>query len=760
MSRGGEQGAVVAAGATCAAASAMTTEHLALIGFCARLGALSTDADAEESTTRDEARLLMGLLRLCSSGPAAEEDSSSGSAEEMSRESSAAAPSPLLLCKEEIIEDYPQGAVTTSSSEDSHEYSNEERLYRGQDEIIEGQQRVRGRGGDEEEEEPFSFSCPSLSMAESTSPPGRGGAPSSRPPSFAAGAATTATKTTTTDLKAAGIDDYRPSSLLSRPLLSSDRAGVTPLAETMATNLMRSLGSAILWRGRIWIESLARVARLKEREARGREEDRAAINVDGDDDSMSDQGHREEEEEEDNQGPRRTFLEEGDSESNEIKVIRALARSISGVRIESASTSFRVLSQKIDGPPPLRGRRSSATPTAKLMQRALEVGREKGANNGRDDLILIDPVYLPPPKKRTRQVSFSPTLDLLGHRGGETKRSHRGGERYQIKHGLKFEAVLKVVIDRQDDKSGEGGRGVCDKEYEISLCAPGYVVGTFLSLTSEAGSGVEEDGTEVLGGVSVELDTDVLALSLERQSRLIVRRAAEAEMRAGAGATSAEKEAAEEAKMDEEEQRSPKRVRSPNQDDSGAAVPCPATPAPVVTLRHFCITSPPGSWSRTHHNVSLPGIAKGLTLEEAASTSVPGRVLAGSPTEFLGETGNTMTPLSPSHHFSPSLSGITASTTTATAMEAALIPQGSFLPSLVSPSPTRRKSWFKVMGQLRERVPTPPYTSPSQDKKDDDEDHRGNGGKDWCCSVKKRERGRGTSLPALVKVACAAMHEQ
>ena len=71
-------------------------------------------------------------------------------------------------------------------------------------------------------------------------------------------------------------------------------------------------------------------------------------------------------------------------------------------------------------------------------------------------------------------------------------------------------------------------------------------------------------------------------------------------------------------------------------------------------------------------------------------------------------------------------------------MWAAVISQGLFFPSLLYTSPTRRKHLYKVMGQLRVRSPTPPYTTPSQYKNYEDKYHQGNGGSYSCCSVKKR----------------------
>lgn len=66
----------------------------------------------------------------------------------------------------------------------------------------------------------------------------------------------------------------------------------------------------------------------------------------------------------------------------------------------------------------------------------------------------------------------------------------------------------------------------------IKLQAPGYIQGTFQK--DKARSNAIE-GEETLSGVSMTLDTDALALSLERQSRLVVRRAAEAAIMAASG---------------------------------------------------------------------------------------------------------------------------------------------------------------------------------------------------------------------------------
>ena len=82
---------------------------------------------------------------------------------------------------------------------------------------------------------------------------------------------------------------------------------------------------------------------------------------------------------------------------------------------------------------------------------------------------------------------------------------------YKLTHKLMFEATISMT-------SNDGVR------YNgVKLQAPGFIQGTFANKAGSTG-----DRGETLTGVSISLDTDALALSLEMQSRLVVRRAAEA----------------------------------------------------------------------------------------------------------------------------------------------------------------------------------------------------------------------------------------
>ena len=90
-------------------------------------------------------------------------------------------------------------------------------------------------------------------------------------------------------------------------------------------------------------------------------------------------------------------------------------------------------------------------------------------------------------------------------------------DEYKVAHKLIFEAIVTMT-------SNDGGR------YKtVKLQAPGVIEGNFVTNTQSA------EKEEILTGVSLELDTDALALSLERQSRLVVRKAAEATLVAASG---------------------------------------------------------------------------------------------------------------------------------------------------------------------------------------------------------------------------------
>jgi len=117
------------------------------------------------------------------------------------------------------------------------------------------------------------------------------------------------------------------------------------------------------------------------------------------------------------------------------------------------------------------------------------------------------------PKKRVkvRQVTLEDAS------GGK---DNNGGRLYERSSPLTFEAVLTVLV------------GPNAEPMRVVLGTSGTITGTF------AGSSSGAEGEEVLVGVDLKLDTDSLAHSMEEQSRLLVRAAAETAMGGGRGAPS------------------------------------------------------------------------------------------------------------------------------------------------------------------------------------------------------------------------------
>ena len=87
---------------------------------------------------------------------------------------------------------------------------------------------------------------------------------------------------------------------------------------------------------------------------------------------------------------------------------------------------------------------------------------------------------------------------------------------YKVMHKLHFEAMVSMT-------SNEG-----DRYKKVKLQAPGTIEGVFRR-------GVASTNDEFLRSVSIKLDTDAFASSLERESRATVRRAAEAALLAASG---------------------------------------------------------------------------------------------------------------------------------------------------------------------------------------------------------------------------------
>jgi len=499
---GGHSGASATSGA-------VTTEQLALIGVTARLGATVTNEDAEDTATREEARLLLSLLGKKYGGDVC---SSPGG-------------NRARLCSD----DTDDGSFSASGG--------------------------GGRSSSPEQMDGFSLSCPSLSIE-----PTRKGHAAARP---YASPIPQAVREAAEDAAAALLS---PAQLFRRPLTVSGgnkqrgANDIATTAEAIATNVMRSFGAAAEWRGRAWMQSLGHVLSLREKSAaQGRGERlmgefeaetpasgghssrssssasrhsmHSATSSEADNSSEEGHGFSKNIEAENFQG------EEEEEPSNELKVIFALARSVSRIQIKSVQTSFRVQAGKLQAPEENGAAAFVPAPVAArgneehFVHFAPELPKKSGSCSG-----------TPPPKKRRfRQVSSSA---MNAPPNIEGRRIPTINGKYNVQHRAQFEAVLRVALPQENG---------LQQEQEVILTAPGTVRGTFCAAPKEEGSRAPspEQGAEVLCGVEVKLDTGVLALSVERFSRMIVRKAAEADMLACAAEFAAEEAAAKQQAQEE-----------------------------------------------------------------------------------------------------------------------------------------------------------------------------------------------------------------
>eukprot|EP00957_Ditylum_brightwellii_P034917 2645757-Ditylum_brightwellii.AAC.1 len=117
------------------------------------------------------------------------------------------------------------------------------------------------------------------------------------------------------------------------------------------------------------------------------------------------------------------------------------------------------------------------------------------------------------------------------------KEEETNGYEYIVAHGVTLEVVVEMSIDQDSCSNHENNHkvdsGDTDEEYEgetmtpmypmkVTLRCPGVIKGTFVSGANG------ERGEEVLTGVTITLETDTIAQSIERQSRFVVRKATEA----------------------------------------------------------------------------------------------------------------------------------------------------------------------------------------------------------------------------------------
>ena len=183
--------------------SGVTSEKLALIGVCARLGTCVNNDNSNglgEKSVRDEAMLLMNLLK-------------GRRAFEILSDHVESRPSPLCKRKSELLDC------------DTQDYGS------------------------------FTFTFPSLSLEADAYADAHAATPFQR------------SHTSNGDCVKESSDKLlSPSALLSRQQCNRDKDGIRGSGESMAGNFLRSFGAALEWRAKTWIKSLATVLALRQQQ--------------------------------------------------------------------------------------------------------------------------------------------------------------------------------------------------------------------------------------------------------------------------------------------------------------------------------------------------------------------------------------------------------------------------------------------------------------------------------------------------------------
>eukprot|EP00521_Asterionellopsis_glacialis_P011158 CAMPEP_0195291992 /NCGR_PEP_ID=MMETSP0707-20130614/8547_1 /TAXON_ID=33640 /ORGANISM="Asterionellopsis glacialis, Strain CCMP134" /LENGTH=544 /DNA_ID=CAMNT_0040352363 /DNA_START=92 /DNA_END=1726 /DNA_ORIENTATION=+ len=271
-----------------------------------------------------------------------------------------------------------------------------------------------------------------------------------------------------------------------------------------------------------------------------------------------------------------------------------------------------------------------------------------------------------PPKKRMRR-----------------EQPKQGKSDYTVKHVLSFETVLNL-----NTPAGYT---------EVTLQAPGTIEGTFKS---------GMDGEETLQGINIEVDTEVLANTIERSTRIVVRCASEVCIQCADSEKEKPKAAAEKVQVQEE------------------SVPTPVVTAPTKNS-NAAIVTPRYSTSS----------ANDIKLEDTTGTAVPFPNLDGLDKQNPLIPMRMVSPQPNSPGMAPMLFTPRSSASSSPTFSKSSRPQTPTLnktpkvPLLITPNPITRNVTYEGFLSPSLEVPSSPVTE-----------------------AKK-------ILPALVEVACAAMHD-
>ena len=313
-------------------------------------------------------------------------------------------------------------------------------------------------------ERTFSLSCPSLSLQETN-------------PNVPVAQAQAGVSAATIPKKPANAT---PSQLFSRPILKRSSLNVDDIAESLASNVMQSFTTALEWRTKVWAKQLSKSASCKYNQELARLQKGASKK----------QGKKSEKKK-----PAATnnkckkagmeALKNKFKKSQEARVIHALSQASSSIIVHDVRTTFFILEQQ-----------------QQLNAAPIEQEEEKKDYSDHTAAVPLRPrsqVFRPLKKRRT-----IPSARASVSSSTESEAKNLNPTKYTLSHALNFDSRCSVST------SGE-------KKISVSLQTPGIIHGTFVR---------NEDGDVSLVDVSIRLNTQSLALSMEQKTRLVVRTAA------------------------------------------------------------------------------------------------------------------------------------------------------------------------------------------------------------------------------------------
>ncbi len=283
-----------------------------------------------------------------------------------------------------------------------------------------------------------------------------------------------------------------PAQLFSRLIRKQSSLDVSEVAETIAHNVMLSFTTALEWRTKTWIRDLSRkittsfhqeAAKISKHEsfsnAKKNKKKSTKANGKKNIDSSSKKA-----------SSRLDDLKEKFKKSQEARVIKALSQTWSTVHVHDIKTTYFVLERQYDD--------VSADTDAATANTSNSHAEEKKTDTESYTPFLPSEVFRP--LKKCRMVT-----DEFSKSDCHSTTQHKTLAKYTLSHVLNLDSRCSVSTSSEERIS-------------VSLQTPGVIHGTFVR---------NEDGEAFLIDLSIDLDTENLAVSMEQKSRFVVRTAAE-----------------------------------------------------------------------------------------------------------------------------------------------------------------------------------------------------------------------------------------